>query len=297
MHHLQCQNCSATVVVEPGLRTAACPYCASPQVVERPPTRDMPNPELVMGFALSREPATELARRWLRQRSIFAVSGVRHAAIDAIRGVYLPVYLYGATAHTRFAAEVGERYTVQHKDKSERRTEWRPLEGVRSEYVSDVLVTASRGVPNAELEGIEPFDLRAIHRYSPAMIAGWIAEEPSLDFEHCLDLSRREAHAAAGRKLPAFLPGDTHRGLRHETRFTEESLALVLVPVWVLAVRYDPRRPPFRLLVNGQTGKAWGQAPLSWAKIVLAVLGVVLAGLFVAAGAALALGAADGGGF
>lgn len=276
MHHLQCQNCSATVVVEAGQRTASCPYCASPQVIERPPSKDLPNPEFVVGFALAQQPAMELAQRWLRKRSIFTVSGVRKASIDAIRGVYLPVYLYSGTGHTRFAAEIGERYTVRRNNKTQRKTEWRPLQGVRSEYVTDVVVTASRGVGNVELELVEPFDLRAIHRYEPAMIAGWLAEEPSLSFAECLDMARREALSRVGGRLAGFMPGDTHRGLRYETRFQQESLVLVLVPLWVLALRYRADKPPFRLLINGQTAKAWGKAPLSWVKIALAVAAVLL---------------------
>ena len=63
---------------------------------------------------------------------------------------------------------------------------------------------------------------------------------------------------------------------------SEEHLALTLLPVWVLPVRYAPDKPVVRLLVNGQTGRVFGDPPRSWLKIALAVglaLGVV--GLFV----------------
>ncbi len=44
---------------------------------------------------------------------------------------------------------------------------------------------------------------------------------------------------------------------------------LTLVPIWVFAVRYDEKKPPLRILVNGQTGKVFGKIPISWAKIAL----------------------------
>jgi hypothetical protein len=44
----------------------------------------------------------------------------------------------------------------------------------------------------------------------------------------------------------------------------------VLLPVWIMAYRFRDR--VFRFLVNGQTGKATGEAPISYAKILGAIL-------------------------
>ena len=43
----------------------------------------------------------------------------------------------------------------------------------------------------------------------------------------------------------------------------------VLLPVWIMAYRYG--ETVYRFLLNGQTGQATGQAPLSWWKIAAAV--------------------------
>ena len=50
----------------------------------------------------------------------------------------------------------------------------------------------------------------------------------------------------------------------------------VLLPVWIMAYRFQGRL--FRFLVNGQTGRASGEATISWAKIALAVAIAVAAG-------------------
>ena len=57
------------------------------------------------------------------------------------------------------------------------RTEYRPLAGRHVSYVTDVVVSASRGLSHGELGGIEPFDFRQMRRYSPALVSGWITEE------------------------------------------------------------------------------------------------------------------------
>ncbi|KYF46956.1 hypothetical protein BE04_30055, partial [Sorangium cellulosum] len=292
---LECETCGASLRVEADQRTAACPYCASPSVVERPPSNDRPSPHFVLGFAMARESAQGAVAAWLGKRSLFVQSSVKRGTIDAIRGVYTPAYLYSAMAQTRYAAQIGENYqetetytTTDDKGNTVTRTrvvtrtEHRHLEGQRATYVMDVLVVASRAVQNAELEALEPFDLRTMRRYTPAVLSGWVAEEPTLTQAECYALARREALEKIGRDLQGFMPGDSHHGLTHETHLDQETLELIYVPqetleliyvpLWVLAIRHDPRKPPFRVLINGQTGAIHGKAPLSWVKIALAVL-------------------------
>jgi hypothetical protein len=195
--------------------------------------------------------------------------------------VYLPAYLFTAEAHVDYDAQIGENYTVTEtytdsngktRTRTKTKTEWRSLSGSWAAYIDDLLVTASRGLPNAELEAVEPFDLRALRRTTPKILSGWIAEDPSMAPGHCQQLAHQEAVAAVGRRLASFMPGDKHRDLRYQTRLAREDLELLLLPVWVLAVRYDPEKPPVRLVINGQTRKLFGRPPRSWQKITLAIV-------------------------
>jgi len=157
--------------------------------------------------------------------------------------------------------------------------DWRSLSGNHARYVTDVVVTASKGIPNRELERIEPFDMKCLRKMDESVLPGWICEEPSLGMNECLEMARKEAMEHVEKSLKDFMPGDTHRGLTWHTHFEREGVDLVLVPVWVTAVRYDPQKPAIRVLVNGQTAKAGGDAPLSPIKIAIAVvLGLLVAG-------------------
>ncbi len=289
--NLRCQSCGAELVIVAEVRTTVCPYCAAPSVVERPPSVDRPAPTFALGFALTHQVAGERVRHWLGSRNPWSHSGLKRASLQDVRGVYVPAYLYSARAETRYSASIGENYTETEtytttedgktvtKTRTVTKTEWRPLRGEHSEYVPDVLVTASRGLSNPELEQLEPFDLRVLARYEPALVAGWVAEEPSLSRDECLRLAREEALARVARRLESFMPGDSHRDLRHDTELTAESLDVCLVPVWVLAARYAPDKPPLRVVVNGQSGEVYGRVPISWVKVLLTVLGVVALGL------------------
>ena len=295
-----CEQCGASLAFD-GVRAQVCPYCASGSWVERPPAADRPDPALVVTFVGDAQVARGALDRWLGTRW-FADRALRRARVEGLRGVYVPAYLYSAAAHTTFTAQIGETYTetetreVEEKprwngrgpvrlpaQRTESRTvtrmEYRPLAGGHVGYVTDVVVSASAAVDGAELRQIEPFDLRVMRRYAPPLVAGWIVEEAAAPAEACRRACRAEAVDRAGDEVRRFLPGDSHSDLTWQTRITWESLDPILVPLWVLAVRYREDRPALRVVINGQTLRVAGRVPRSWRKIVA----VVIAALAVAA--------------
>lgn len=286
--HLACESCGAALELDEAQRSTICPFCASPSVVERPATRDRPTPRFAIGFAIPREHAQSSVRAWARE-GLFRHSGLDAADIAELRGAYVPAFLYSAAGEAEFSARIGENYQVtetytvtvngktQIRTRTVTKTEWRSLAGRWAGYAHDILVTASRGIANTELEALEPYDMRSIRRYTPALISGWIAEDPTMDQAQCLELARGEAGAEVGRRLAAFMPGDKHDSLQYGWRMTAESVDLVLVPVWIIAVRHRADKPPLRVLVNGLSGKlVSAKKPLSWWKIALAIA-IVLA--------------------
>lgn len=290
---ISCESCGAKVVVDPLERTLRCPYCDSPSVVDRQATTDRPDPVFGIGFAVDRKTAEGLVRAFIGRKKL-APAGLANAAAERVEGVYVPSYLYSAVAVSRYAARIGEDYWVTEtvrdlkgrvSRRRKRKVELRDLQGPHRLYLSDILVTASTGLSNDELESVEPFNCGELRRFTPGLVAGWSAEEPSLTRNECLDLARREATENVGRLLRAFMPGDSVRGIDHRSEFELESADLTLLPVWVFAMRHEADRPPVRVLVNGQTGKVWGKVPTSWKKIGLiaaVVLGLLALPIIVA---------------
>jgi hypothetical protein len=283
-----CGRCGAELRFD-GLRAQSCPYCASPNVLEHPESRDRPAPRFVLTFAGDAAAARRTLARWLGRRRLFADSAFARGSALHLRGVYLPAYLYSAVGTTDYSAQIGENYTETEdytvlderrrpvtKQRTITRTEYRPLAGRHVGYLADVVVSASAGLDNAELAAIEPFDLKQLRRYAPALVSGWIAEEFSRDADACMHAGRREAGDLLGDQLRRFMPGDSHSDLTYRSTVSWESLDRILVPVWVLAVRYRDDKPPIRVAINGQTGAVAGRVPLSIGKLV-AALTVLLA--------------------
>ncbi|MGV3621279.1 MAG: hypothetical protein ACO1OB_10700 [Archangium sp.] len=282
---IECEACRAVLSLPGAQRAQVCPYCASPNVVAGHFAGE--TPVFCIPHAEGESLATRSLKAWQSRLGFFRHPGVRKAKLESFQGVYLPAVLYGAVAHTDYSASIAEEYyvmktrTVMVGGKSQTRTErvkeheWRPLNGRFSAYATDIIVSASAGLPNEELEAIEPFDMKALRRYSQGLVAGWAVEAPTRALAHCISAARKEFVGHVGGRLAAFMPGDMHSSLRHESQVEQESADPMLVPLWVLALKYDEKKPALRVLINGQTGKTWAQVPWSWQRIIITIVSVV----------------------
>jgi DNA-directed RNA polymerase subunit RPC12/RpoP len=297
--HFRCQQCGAEVATDPEQRSYVCPFCDSSYVVEfSPDTAGRQPPEFVIGFTITPDDALAAFRRWLRQNAWFRPGDLHRASVtDKLKGVYLPFWSFTMLAQSRWRATIGEYWyrteTYTERDskgnlvtrtRQVREIEWWPLAGRHHQYYSGYLVSGSRGLPQDQALRILPFQLPALKRYQPYFLAGWLAEEYSVDREDALARCEGEFLARERHNVAAFLPGDTHRDLTVDTQFSHNSSDLCLLPIYILSYRY--RGQLYRFLLNGQTGKMDGDKPVSRTRIAVAVaigLAVLLLVLLLAA--------------
>lgn len=294
--HFRCQTCGAEVAADANQRSFTCPFCDSNYVVEYAPEETgRQAPEFVIPFAVTHEQAEEKFRVWLRTNSWFRPGDLVLAkVVEKLKGVYLPFWSFSMLAESGWSANIGEywyrteTYTVtvngkrQTRTRRVRETEWWQLAGRHHQYYSGYLVSGSRGLDQAYADRIKPYHLAALKRYESGYLAGWLSEEYSRNRDEALEICQRVFYDEVQRDVAAFLPGDTHRSLNVQTNFGAINSDLILTPVYLLAYRYKEK--VYRFLVNGQTGKAEGDKPVSAQRIAVAVVaGVVLIALAVLA--------------
>lgn len=279
-----CPGCGAEVAFPPAVISKVCTFCETPLVQSA--DRDSEPIDAVAPFELTARQASgrlaqHLSGRWL------APEAVRKAgAPEDLEGVLVPFWAHDATARSAWSARVGiywyetETYTVtvngktQTRTRRKRRTDWHGASGTHACAYTDHLVSGSRGLPEAEANALEPFDVGRALPYAPELLAGVVAELPSVDHAEARRVAAEELARVERAAIARFLPGDTHRGLESSSDVTVQAVRLVLLPVWVATYRW--KGAVFRLTVNGQTGEVVGTPPRSWAKIA----GLVAAALF-----------------
>jgi len=299
---LHCENCGATTTFEAGQVAGLCAFCGSPKVVEQRPDAQLIRPESLVPFVVKREEAVQLFRKWISSLW-FRPNDLKHAGqLAKITGAYLPFWTYDAFATSHWTAQAGyhyyetEHYTEQDangntvsKTRQVQKTRWVPASGHRQDFFDDELVCASIGLPPSLIRGICPYNLDGLVPYQSGFLAGFVAEEYQVGLADGWAIAREQMQQQVVARCGQDVPGDTHRFLNVDTAYSQGRFKHTLLPVWVAAYLYNSKT--YRFLLNGQTGKASGEAPLSWWKIV----GLILLILIIAGVVFLILRARDGG--
>lgn len=265
-YNFECSGCGASMSYDASAGALRCPFCGSEKLASRPDARIL-SPQRVVPFALARDAAVAKMRNWLGQGFWRPGDLSQQALVVSMTAVYVPAWVFSAKTHTLWTADTSETPPGARAD-------WFPLFGEHQGEHAGLLVGASSALAPNELAEISPFDLAAGVAPQAVDLNNITVEQFSVGRKYARPLARQgleSLEAAACQQH--YVPG---RCRNMKVNVLLEGLASepVLAPVWIMAYRY--RGQVFRFLINGQSGKAAGQAPVSYRKI-LAAIGIALA--------------------
>ena len=216
--------------------------------------------------------------------------------------MYLPFWSFSMLAESRWSADVGEHwyrtetYTTTRKrqdgDQDPRGCR-RPNGGTSPAGTTATTAAtwspAAAGCPSNDAERIKPFHLAALKRYEP-VLPGRLARAKNTRSTATTALRVCQAGVLPPRAAERGRPSARRHPPQPRSRtptFSDVNSDLILLPIYLLSYRY--RDKLYRFLLNGQTGKAAGEKPLSWRRI-LAAVGITLATVAAVAGLMALLG-------
>jgi hypothetical protein len=276
---VQCQSCKAISLFDPKRVAQRCEFCGSPSIVPYTATRAPIHPESVLPFRIAESQVREQVRSWYRSRW-FAPNRLRMAALtDTVHGLYVPYWTFDAQVAARWTADAGYYYyeTVRRGGKTERvrKIRWEPASGALEHFFDDEIVPATQGVNARLLKQLGAFPTDSLVPYDPGYVSGWVVEQYQIDVVAAAENARRTMDQKLRAMCAEQVPGDTQRNLRVDADYSGQTFKHILVPLWLLAYNYG--RQTYQVLINGVTGQIAGNYPLSWVKIALAVIAVLLA--------------------
>lgn len=275
-----CQNCGASTVVSPAAMTSVCPFCGSTYVADQNDIHVGILPETMMPFQVSKENATQQYRKWLKSR-FWAPRRFKKSQHQAreLQGVYLPFWTYDAELHTAYRGRGGidrtETYTTTDRDghrvtHTRTVTDWYPISGETDLAFDDEAVCATRHVDLPMLQQLGQFSTKVLRRYSPAFLAGFTAQR----YDVGVGEGWKEASGRMENKMESHIRQergyDHYDGMRYDHSFSPARFKHILLPVWLSSYTYKSK--VFHFMINGETGKVAGKAPVSALKVLLAVL-------------------------
>lgn len=276
---LRCTGCSAALAHDPDTVGNTCGFCGEPLELEQ----SSDPPELVewsLPFTVDAEAARTSLQAWLGDQGFFQPSDLKKMArLDSLRPLWWVAWCFDADALMSWTAdsEVGSRQSA-----------WAPHSGQVEMRFENVLVSASRGLSDAETNELAlSYDLGS-KEVAPTPPEGALREE--------FDVQRSAARArvqSALRRIGAArlerqeVPGSRCRNLHFEPLLRALETQRLAFPAWVLAYKY--RGELYRVVISGQDADCIkGKAPFSLAKLLLAIGLVIGAFLLLALFGALA---------
>jgi len=265
VHRFECTGCGATLTWELEAQGLRCAFCGRDALEERE-TVHMQAPRLVVPFRIGQERASALFREWLG-RGLFRPGDLRTAStVTEMRGVYLPFWAFSVECHLYWTAD-SDRIPLGA------RAEWAPHFGEHLARYEHRLVPASGALTAHEIGKLGDWKLAEAVPWAPELVRDAPTEAFSVTCKRARALAFQGFEQQVRADCLPEVPGTRKRNLRVNPLYSGAEGWPVLVPVWIVAYEYRSRR--YRFLMNGQTGKIEGNAPLSPWKL-LAVFGAVV---------------------
>jgi DNA-directed RNA polymerase subunit RPC12/RpoP len=260
-HNFQCQGCGASMSYDAGAQGLRCPFCGSGDMKQQKDKKTLA-PRRVVPFRLERNEAEAAMREWLGRGFWRPGDLASKAAVVEMTPVYVPYWIFRAKTHTYWTADTSNTPAGARGD-------WYPLSGEHREEYSGLLIGASGALTAGETASIHPFHLDQGVPPDQVDLENVTVERFSLQRKYARPIARQSIERRVQQDVDArHVPGKS-RNIHANMRVESMSSEPVLLPVWIMAYRF--RDKLYRFLVNGQTGKASGQAPTSMGKILVAI--------------------------
>jgi hypothetical protein len=279
---ISCSSCGAQSTLAAGVAADHCPFCGTAFVATALSTRSL-KPHWLLPFRVALDEARTRFRAWVNSLWFAPNRLAREASAGRIDGMYVPYWTFDAATTSQYTGQRGDDYTVteEYRDssgalqtRSKTETRWTSVRGTVTNSFDDVLVVASRSLPEQHADALRPWDLEKLVPYRDEFLAGFGAETYQVGLP---DAYEKAKTVMAGRIREAIcrdIGGDRQTIQAVQTTYASTTFKHILLPIWISSYRFGEKT--FRFLVNARTGEVQGERPYSWIKIALATLAAAL---------------------
>lgn len=280
-----CSYCGAKIITDATTAATFCVYCQNPVVISEQLVGDFA-PEMLIPFTKTKKKVMEEYKKFVK-KPLTPKSFYEDNNIDKLTGVYIPFFLYD----TKGEGEVfihGTRVTTWQDSRNRyTKTDTFQCDIEGSLEFKNVPVDASSKTDDAAMDSIEPFDFEGMVEFSPAYLAGFMAEKYDVDGSETESRMEKRVNESLKKQLMSKAPHYDTKNVAHQTlQHKIKKKKYVLLPTWILNTSYKGK--PYLFAMNGQTGKFIGNLPIDKKKMLYYGLGT-FAGSFAVLAAVIGL--------
>ncbi|MDD6402409.1 MAG: hypothetical protein PUG10_12490 [Lachnospiraceae bacterium] len=255
-----CNSCGGQIIGDDTLGSVNCPYCDSPIVMKGQFAGEL-KPDLVIPFKLDKNAALAGYNKHIEGKKLLPKIFKDKNHIDEIKGVYVPFWLFDADVDANIRYKATKVRTWQDSQKIY--TETKHFSVVRSGKIGfcNVPEDGSSKMPDDMMESIEPFNVNEAKPFTPAYLAGYMADKYDVSAEDSIDRANKRIKHSTEMEFAKTATG--YASLVPESSnvmLSNGKARYALYPVWLLNTTYEGKRYYFAM--NGQTGKFVGDLPV-----------------------------------
>ncbi len=283
--NIRCEACGAQTTFDPNVVSGSCPFCGTPQVVKQASLNTVFRPRSVLPFQVNLDTAYTGFKKWIR-KLWFAPNSLKHSARqENFTGLYIPYWTYDAKTATDYDGQRGDDYQERQtytavengrrvtRTRSVTKTRWTNKDGHVDCVFDDVLVAASRTLPERHVKNLEPWTLSKLAPFDESYLSGFRTETYQIDLKEGFGLAKKIIDQGIETAVRKDIGGDRQIIESLRTIYNGITFKHILLPIWISAYRFNNRT--YRFLINGCTGEVQGERPYSWVKITLFILSLL----------------------
>ncbi len=274
-----CPQCGAAIMCEDNEAASFCTYCASSTVLTSRISKEK-KPDYIIPFKKTKKECIEEFRK-ITKKAIFAPSQLRDAKVlEQFKAIYIPYWYFNVKQEALFTVNGMEEY--KDYTSSMKGLNYYNVSGyVEGEY-DGICRDGSYDFADDLGERIAPYFTAEKKKFYPSYLSGFYADTtdiPAKVYEH-------EAAEIANDIARDVLAGEAARGDYKDMKVylsndeatkqfnTQVTAKRALLPVWFMSFRKKDKVA--YMTVNGQTGAAATDFPISIVKYLIGVLAATI---------------------
>jgi LSD1 subclass zinc finger protein len=285
MKVLNCNSCGSQTVLSSFVTSDKCSFCTAPLVLSPQEGQQYLPPHYILPFEINGQQAGDYFQKWLKGlwwAPNDLVKKVNSNSSSVLQGIYLPYWTFDTDTVTEYSGARGdyyyttESYSVTVNGKSEtrtrqvRHTRWSSASGTVDCSFEDLIVPASKSLPDQTLTQLEPWNFNLLVKFDERYMSGFRSETYQIDPAQGLSIAIEQTEGEIRSVIMDDIGGDEQTIESMDTEYLHKAIKYIMLPVWTSAYHYNDKT--YQFTVNACTGEVIGQRPLSIVKIVLFVV-------------------------
>lgn len=279
---IKCESCACTITLSTTISSALCPYCSTPLIIEKAFKENAIQPKSLLPFKFDTATAKTEFKKWIGKLWFAPNNLGKTLNLDNLNGIYIPYWTYDTNTISKYTGKRGEYYYVTEsytttengksvtRTRQVRHTRWHSTSGTVSVSFDDILVTATRSVPEKHLQNLEPWDLENLVPFNKSYLSGYVSEKYQINLEEGFEIAKKISEDRIRNAIRRDIGGDEQRIYTVDTRYLDIKFKHLLLPVYLSVYKYGNK--VYQFFINARTGEVEGERPYSWIKITLTIL-------------------------